>query len=166
MNHNQALCDPPGDGKAVEDIANDVEMIRQIPDLLVHVKGLRKEVDNMTVLPLVLEIVPDVDREVLKVPVIPHKAHFIHQDQGVGREANLTKIIRVKLINAGDLPVTEDRPALFLVLDRQLGHESGLARAFLSKDHIELIGIAVLYKVIRKKKEQKKGRKLKDNQAF
>lgn len=55
--HNGDLFrDPAGNGKAVEKVLDNIQMIGQIPDLLVHVKGLGEEIDHVPVLALVLKI--------------------------------------------------------------------------------------------------------------
>ena len=61
-------------GEAVGIVLDDIQMVGQVPDFLVHVKRLAEQVDHMAVLPLVLEVDFHVLREGLEVTVIPHKA--------------------------------------------------------------------------------------------
>ena len=64
-------------------------MVGQVPDFLVHVKGLAEQVDHMAVLPLVLEVDFHVLREGLEVTVIPNKAYLINEDEGIWPKASV-----------------------------------------------------------------------------
>lgn len=116
MGDRQELCDTARNREAVGIVLDDIQMVGQVPDFLVHVKGLAEQVDHMAVLPLVLEVDFHVLREGLEVTVIPHKAYLINEDEGIWRELVLAKSIRRKHDSTGDFTVTVDIPAFLAVL--------------------------------------------------
>lgn len=116
MHNGDLFRDPAGNGKAVEKVLDNVKVIGQIPDLLVHVKGLGEEIDHVPVLALVLKIDLYVFREGLEIPVVPDHTDLINQDQGIRRELTFSEIFNIIQIAARDLAVTVYALSLFLVL--------------------------------------------------
>lgn len=122
----QPFGDTPGDGKAVEKVADYVKVICQITDFFVDIKTLGKQVNHMAVLSLVFKVDFDVFRKIFKIPIVPDQADLIDKDQAVWRELDFAKILYVKQVTAGNLAVRVDSPAFALILHGKLKHESGL----------------------------------------
>jgi len=110
-------------------------MVRQVPDFLVHVKGLGEEIDYMTVLSLILKIDLHMLRKGLKVAVIPDQADLIEQDQRIGRKLDLTEVLDIKQIASWNLTVRINLPAFFLILDSKLEHKGRLTGSLFALIH-------------------------------
>ena len=105
----------------------------------------------MLVLTLIFEIYLYMLREVFEVAVIPDKPHFVNQDKGIRWELIAAEVLCFKLYTAGNFTVTENIPALFLILQSKLCHKSSLARTFAPKTHIELVRVAILKRMVGKR---------------
>ena len=44
MDNGNCLCDTPGNGKAVQEVVDDVQMVSKVTYLLVNIKGLGEDV--------------------------------------------------------------------------------------------------------------------------
>ena len=144
MDYGYLFGNTPGNRKNIKEVGDDIQMVSQVTYLFIHVKGLAEQIDYVPVLALVLKVTLYMFREGLKIAVIPNQAHFIHQDKGIGRELNLAEICYIKQVTAWDFPVRVYLPSTLTVTEGKLCHKGSLAGAFLSKNHIKLVRVAVL----------------------
>ena len=77
--------------------------------------AVRENADSVS--PLILKIDLHMLREILIIPVIPDQANLIDQDQRIRRKPVFPEILSLKLIAAGNLPVTVDLPTFLKMLE-------------------------------------------------
>lgn len=158
MDNGNCLCDTPGNGKAVQEVVDDVQMVSKVTYLLVNIKGLGEQIHDMFILPLILEINLHVFREGLEITVIPYKAHLIYKQDRIFRKMGNTNINGIEVISSRYMHVAIDVPPLLTVFKCHFTHERSLATTFLAKDHKELIWIAILKEMISKKDNPKQAK--------
>ncbi len=144
MDYGYLFSNTPGNRKNIKEVGDDIQMVSQVTYLFIHVKRLAEQIDYVPVLALVLKITLYMLREGLEIAVIPNKPYLVHQDKGIGRELGFAEICYIKQATAWDFPVRVYLPPTLTVTEGKLCHKGGLARALFTKNHVELIRVAVL----------------------